>query len=51
MAAVSANDAELTTLRCDKLMMLALRGFERPCRGARLSAERRWTFKNEHPVT
>jgi hypothetical protein len=22
---------ELTTLRCDKLMMLALRGFERPC--------------------
>ena len=25
------NGAELTTLRCDNLMMLALRGFERPC--------------------
>jgi len=31
MADVSANDAELTTLRWDKLVMLALRGFERPC--------------------
>jgi hypothetical protein len=31
------NDAELTTLRCDKLMMLALRVLSGRARGARLS--------------
>ena len=45
------NDAELTTLRCDKLMMLALRGFERPCAWSEAECGRRWTFKSEHPGT
>jgi len=45
------SDAELTTLRCAKLMMLALRGFERPCALARLSVAGVGTFKSEHPGT
>ncbi len=44
------ND-ELTTLRCDKLVMLALRGFERPCAWSEAECGRRWTFKSEHPGT
>ena len=44
------ND-ELTTLRCDKLMMLALRGFERPFPWSEAECGRRWTFKSEHPGT
>jgi hypothetical protein len=42
------NMPELTTLRCDKLMMLALRGFERRARGARLSVG---GVESEHPGT
>jgi hypothetical protein len=35
------NMPELTTLRCDKLMMLALRGFERPCAWSEAECGRR----------
>ena len=45
------NDAALTTLRCDKLMMLALGGLERPCAWSEAECGRRWTFKSEHRGT
>jgi hypothetical protein len=45
------NDAELTRLRCGKLMMLALRGFERPCAWSEAECGRPWTFKSEHHGT
>src|ERR1700730_9570263 len=45
------NGAELTTSRCDNLMMLALRDFERPCAWREAESGRRWTFKSEHRGT